>query len=272
MRISAVVITHNEEANIEECLASISWADEIVVVDAMSTDRTCEIARTFTDRVFRRPWEGYVAARRHGIEAARSEWILAIDADERVTPELRAEIETRLRDPEFDGYLIPRKAYFLGRWIRHCGWYPGRVLRLVRKDRVRVTEKMVHEGMRVDGRVGTLTNDILHYTYRTVEAYFDRFNRYTSLAAKESQLRGKRASLADIVLRPVSQFLKMYVIKLGMLDGLEGFILCAFSASYVFTKYVKIWRLGRGEGLSPQKAGPTEMPPPDEDGSHAAAK
>ena len=271
MRISAVVITHNEEANIEACLDSISWVDEIVVVDAMSTDRTCEIAQTFTDRVIRKPWEGYVPARKHAIEAARSEWILAVDADERVTPELRAEIETHLAEPEFDGYLIPRRAYFLGKWIRHCGWYPGYVLRLVRKDRARVTEKMVHEGLRVDGPVGTLTNDLLHYTYRTVEAYFDRFNRYTTLAAKESRLRGKRAGLADIVLRPASQFFKMYVIKLGMLDGLEGFILCVFSASYVFTKYVKLWRLGRGEGRSPAEVGPSEMPLPDEDGSHAGA-
>ena len=177
MRISAIIITHNEEANIEECLTSVAWADEIVVVDAMSTDRTFEIASGFTDRVLCEPWEGYATARRHAIAAAESEWILSIDADERVTPELRAEIEACLTAPESDGYMIPRKAFFLGRWIKHCGWYPGYVIRLFRKDRARVTEKLVHEGIRVDGKVGTLENHILHYTYRTVEAYFDRFNR-----------------------------------------------------------------------------------------------
>ncbi|MFH1313153.1 MAG: glycosyltransferase family 2 protein [Candidatus Eisenbacteria bacterium] len=253
MRISAIVITHNEEANIEECLRSVAWADEIVVVDAMSTDRTFEIAAGFTDRVLRKPWEGYAAARRHAIAAAGSEWILSLDADERVTPELRAEIEAHLAAPDADGYLIPRKAYFLGRWIRHCGWYPGHVIRLFRKDRARVTEKMVHEGIRVDGRVGTLNNHILHYTYRTAEAYFDRFNRYTSLAAKESHLKGKKAGLADILLRPPSQFLKMYIIKLGLLDGLQGFILCVFSACYVFTKYVKLWGLVDGKGILPDE-------------------
>jgi glycosyltransferase involved in cell wall biosynthesis len=272
MPISAVVITHNEEANIEECLRSVSWADEIVVVDAMSTDTTCDIARGFTDMVFSEPWEGYVTARRHAIASARSEWILSIDADERVTPELRAEIETHLADPEFDGYLIPRKAYFLGRWIKHCGWYPGYVLRLFRKDKARVTEKMVHEGIRVDGRVGTLKSSILHYTYRTVDAYFDRFNRYTSLAAKESRLRGKRVNLADILLRPVSQFFKMYVIKMGMLDGLQGLILCVFSASYVFTKYVKLWLLVSGKGTLPDQGERSDVALPDEDGSRAGAE
>ena len=130
MHISAIIITYNEEANIEECLKSVSWADEIVVVDAMSSDRTCDIARSFTDRILRKPWEGYAAARRYAIASAQSEWILSIDADERVTPELRAEIETQLAGPRSDGYLIPRKAYFLGRWIKHCGWYPANVLRL----------------------------------------------------------------------------------------------------------------------------------------------
>jgi glycosyltransferase involved in cell wall biosynthesis len=253
MRISAIVITRNEEANIEECLKSVAWVDEIVVVDAMSTDRTCEIASGFTERVIRRSWEGFAAARRHAIQAAQSDWILSIDADERVTPELRAEIESRLIGPEHDGYRIPRRAYFLGRWIKHCGWYPGYVIRLFKKDRARVTEKLVHEGIRVEGNVGTLENHLLHYTYRTVEAYFDRFNRYTSLAARESHLKGKKACVADILLRPVAQFFKMYFIKLGMLDGIQGFILCVFSAYYVFTKYVKLWGLVEGKGVLPDE-------------------
>lgn len=241
MRLSAVVITYNEEANIGECLAGLDWVDEIVVVDAMSGDATCEIAARFTSNIFRRPWDGYVAAREYALSRAKSEWVLSIDADERVTPELRAEIENELNSPGFDGYMIPRKAYFLGRWIKHCGWYPGHVMRLLKRDRARVTDRMVHEGLRVDGTVGTLENAILHYTYRSARSYFARFDRYTSLAAEDLHRDGKRASLADIVLRPPFQFMKMYVLKLGMLDGLHGLILCAFSSFYVFVKYVKLW-------------------------------
>jgi glycosyltransferase involved in cell wall biosynthesis len=248
MRLSAVIITHNEESNIEACLNGLEWADEIVVLDAMSTDRTCEIARRFTPNVFRKPWEGYVSARRDVLSKAQGEWILSIDADERVTPQLRTEIETVLEHPGFDGYLIPRKAYFLGRWIRHCGWYPGLVMRLLKRHKARVTDRMVHEGLRVDGTVGNLHNPILHYTYPTIRSYFARFNRYTSLAADDLHTRGKRATLADIIFRPPFQFLKMYVLKLGLLDGLEGLILCTFSSFYVFVKYVKLMEIQLRKG------------------------
>ena len=245
MSIAAVVITYNEEANMEDCLRSISWADEIVVVDAMSTDRTCTIARQYTSNIFRRPWEGYVSARRYALSMARSEWILSVDADERVTPELKAEIQAELARPQMEGYRIPRKAYFLGRWIRHCGWYPGYVLRLFRKDRAKVTQRMVHEGIRVEGSVGTLRNHILHYTYPTIEAYFERFQRYTSLSASDLHLQGRRSGLGDLLLRPPFQFVKMYLVKLGFLDGKEGFALCVLSAFHVFTKYMKLWELRR---------------------------
>jgi glycosyltransferase involved in cell wall biosynthesis len=248
MRLSAVIITHNEEANIEACLSGLTWADQLVVVDAMSEDCTCEIARRFTRHVFQKPWEGFVEARRYALAKAEGEWVLSIDADERVTPELKAEIQACLDAPEFDGYRIPRKALFLGRWIRHCGWYPGYVVRLVKRDRARVTERMVHEGMRVDGSVGTLRNDILHFTYPTVATYFGRLSRYTSLAAEEMHAKGRKARISDLLLRPPSQFFKMYVARLGMLDGLEGFILSVFSSFYVFVKYAKLWELQRRKG------------------------
>jgi len=246
MSLSALVITYDEEANLEQCLESIAWVDEIVVVDAMSSDRTCELAARFTPNVFRRPWEGYAEARRYAISKCHSDWILSIDADERVTPELKTDIEQALKAPEHDGYLVPRKAFFLGRWMKHCGWYPGYVLRLFRKDKARVTERKVHEGMRVDGTVGTLGHPLLHFTYPTVEAYFRRFGRYTSLAAQELHQAGRRPNLADIVLRPFFQFAKMYFAKLGLLDGIEGFVLCVFSGFYVFVKYVKLWQIPRG--------------------------
>jgi glycosyltransferase involved in cell wall biosynthesis len=243
MNLSVVVITRNEEACIEECLKSVRWAREIVVVDAMSTDRTCEIARKYTPKVFSKPWEGYAPARRYAMSLARSEWVLSVDADEIVTPELRGEIETTLAGESGDGYLIPRKAFFLGRWISHCGWYPGYVLRLFRKEKAAVTPRMVHEGIRVQGRVGRLKNHILHYTYPTVGSYITRFSTYTSLSAQELYAEGKRFHLVDIVGRPGFQFIKMFFLKRGFLDGFPGFALCVLSGFHVFVKYLKLWEI-----------------------------
>jgi glycosyltransferase involved in cell wall biosynthesis len=250
MPLSAVVITYNEETNIEACLKSISWVDEIVVVDAMSTDRTRELAGRFATRVLDKPWEGYVEARDYAISEAKHDWVISIDADERIPEELRAEIEAELVKPEYDGYLIPRKAFFLGRWIKHCGWYPGYVLRLFRKANARVTQRKVHEGIRVDGRVGTLRHAILHYTYPSIRTYFGRFESYTSLAADELYEKGRKASLIDLLLRPFFQFMKMYVVRSGFLDGYQGFLLCAFSAFYVFVKYSKLRELHEKGGGS----------------------
>jgi glycosyltransferase involved in cell wall biosynthesis len=248
IRLSAVVITRNEERNLAACLESVYWADEIVVVDAMSEDATCEIARRFTSRVHCRPWSGFAEARRFGLEQASGEWVLALDADERVTRELREEIETALAGDTAEGFMIPRKAFFLGRWIRHCGWYPGYVLRLFRKDRVRVTDRLVHEGYRVRGTVGVLAHPFLHYTYPDIETYFERFGRYTTLAARELAAAGRRARPQDLLLRPPLRFVGMYLVKLGLLDGIQGLILCVFSSLYVFVKYAKLWEIHRSEG------------------------
>jgi glycosyltransferase involved in cell wall biosynthesis len=224
----------------------VAWADEIVVLDAMSADRTRDIAAARGARVFAHKWEGYAEARRLAISKCSFDWVLFIDADERVTADLRSEIQSALARPEHDGFLVPRKAFFLGRWIRHCGWYPGHVLRVFRKDRARITDRRVHEGVRVAGSVGRLRNPLLHYTYPTVESYFARFHAYTTLAAEELREIGARTSVADLVFRPVFQFMKMYVVKLGFLDGIEGFALCAFSSFYVLVKYLKLRDMARG--------------------------
>jgi len=250
MKISAFVIASNEESNIGACLATLSWADEIVVVDAMSTDRTREIAAEYDARVFSRPWEGYARAREYAISKCRFDWVLAVDADERVTPELRAEIEDVLRQTAYDGFLVPRKAFFLGRWIRHCGWYPGHVLRLAKRDRAWVTDRKVHEGMRVRGSVGSLANPLLHHTYPTIESYFARFDRYTTLAAEEMFEESVRVRTADFVFRPLFMFAKMYLAKLGILDGLEGLMLCTFSSFYVLVKYAKLREMYRRRARS----------------------
>ncbi len=240
--ISALVITKNEAENIRECLASLQWVEEIVVVDAQSTDGTAARAQEFTDKVFVRQWEGFSAAKNFALAQCTRPWVLWIDADERVTPELRDEIiATLASEPVADGYEMPRLANFLGRWIRHGGWYPGYVLRLFRREAGRFNDKQVHEGVQIDGKINRLAQPLLHYTDRDLQHYFDKFNRYTSLAAEELQRQNKRFHLWDLLFRPAWFFLRMYVFKAGFLDGAQGFILAGLSAAYVFTKYAKLW-------------------------------
>lgn len=240
--ISALVITKNEAKNIRDCLVSLQWADEIIVVDAESTDDTVALARKFTDKIFIRRWEGFSAAKNFALTQCTGDWVLWLDADERVTPELRAEIKTTLdRAPAVVGFEMPRLANFLGKWIRHGGWYPGYVLRLFRRDAGHFDDKQVHEGVQVDGAIARLENHLLHYTDRHLQHYFEKFNRYTSLAAEELQQRGRRFRLWDLLLRPAWFFFRMYVLKAGFLDGMEGFILARLSAAYVFAKYAKLW-------------------------------
>ena len=243
--ISAVVITKNEERNIRECLASLDWVDEIIVVDAGSTDRTVSLAKKSTKKVYVRPWEGYGEAKNFALSRAKGDWILWLDADERVPPELREEIKDTLKSSaaEVSGFDMPRKAFFLGKWIRHCGWYPGRVTRLFRRSSGKFTEDKVHERLLVRGKTLSLREDLLHYTDPNLFHYFDKFNRYTSFAAEDLQKQGRRFSYATLLLNPVWIFVKMYVLKRGFLDGIQGFILCVLSSCYVFTKYAKLWEI-----------------------------
>ncbi len=241
-RVSAVVITKNEAENIRDCLASLQWADEIIVVDAESTDDTVAQAGEFTDKIFIRRWDGFSAAKNFARAQCTGDWVLWLDADERVTPELREEIINVLaNDPAVAGFEMPRLANFLGKWIRHGGWYPGYVLRLFRRGAGRFDDKPVHEGVLVDGKIARLKNHLLHYTDRNLQHYFEKFNRYTSLAAEELNQRGRRFHLWDLLLRPSWFFFRMYVLKAGFWDGLSGFILARLSAAYVFAKYAKLW-------------------------------
>ncbi len=245
--VSVLVITLNEEKNIRECLQSVSWADEIVLVDAQSQDRTVEIAGEFTDRVFVRPWAGFAATRQYALSQCRQEWVLWLDADERATPELAREIREVIRDTAHAGFEIPRLAWFLGRWIRHGGWYPGYVLRLFRRQGAEFTDRMVHEGVVVKGSTGKLKNHLLHYTDPNIEHYFQKFNLYTGLAARELHEKGVPFRLRDLIFRPLFMFIKMYLLRRGFLDGLQGFLLACFSSAYVFAKYAKLWELTYGE-------------------------
>ncbi|MDZ7344617.1 MAG: glycosyltransferase family 2 protein [candidate division KSB1 bacterium] len=243
-RISAIVITKNEAENIGACLTSLQWVDEIVIVDAESTDDTVTLAKEFTDKVFVRSWEGYSAAKNFALSQCSGEWVLWVDADERVTPDLREEIRAKLAEnPAVDGFEMPRLANFLGRWMLHGGWYPGYVLRLFRRTAGRFNAKPVHEGVQVEGKIGRLTHHLLHYTDRRLHHYFEKFNRYTSLAAEGLHGQGKRFHLWDLLFRPPWFFLRMYIFKTGFLDGVQGFILAGLSAAYVFTKYAKLWEI-----------------------------
>jgi glycosyltransferase involved in cell wall biosynthesis len=245
--LTVITLAFNEEHNIADCLASVKWADEIIVVDSGSTDKTVAIAKQFTDKVWVVEWKGYGATKNFALKEAAGEWILWLDADERVVPELAEEMKNVLRanDSSIAGYNAARRAYFLGKWIRHCGWYPGRVTRLFRKTQARFTESNVHEQIIVDGAIGELKNDLLHFTDPNLHHYFQKFNRYTSLAAQDVHAGGKKFSLFDLLVRPSFFFFKMYVLKRGFLDGIQGFILCVVSAAYVFTKYAKVWELER---------------------------
>ncbi len=242
-KLSVVVITKNEENNVRECLDSVSWADEIIVVDAGSTDLTVDIVKEYSKKVFSRPWDGYGAAKNFGIAQCSGEWVLSIDADERITPELRDEILGHFEnnDQKISAFSVPRRANFLGKWIYHCGWYPGRITRVFRRSKGRFTEEKVHERLEIDGLIVPLKSDLLHYTDPDLKSYFDKFNKYTSLAAEELMDRGKKFSLIKLIANPVWIFFRMYILKRGFLDGIPGFILCVLSANYVFTKYAKLW-------------------------------
>jgi len=248
-RISCIIITRNEARNIRRCLESVRWADEIVVVDSRSTDDTIGIASEFTDRILDLKWEGFGPAKEFARTQASGEWILSVDADEVVTDELREEIKRAVdsTDP-LDGYFIPRRSNFLGKWIRHGGWYPDLVLRLFKKDRGEFTSSAVHEEVQVRGKTGRLKNDLFHYTDPDFDHYLAKLNRYTSLDAVQLFDAGGKSTLWDITLRPPIVFVKMYLVKTGFLDGMHGLVLAAASAFHVFSKYTKLWHLGKSVG------------------------
>lgn len=242
-RLSAVVITLNEEDRIRDCLAGVAWADEIVVVDAGSDDKTVAIAREFTDHVVVRPWEGFAAQKNFAIERARGEWILSLDADEQVEPALRAEIAGVLANPgAFAGFRLARRNMMWGRWIRHGRLYPDWQLRLFRRGRGRFVERAVHESVSVDGPVGRLATPLLHHSYRDVSDFLRRADRYSTLAAEEwARTGGGRFHPMQLVTAPLGRFLSMYVLHRGFLDGWRGFLLAVLYAYYVFVRAAKIW-------------------------------
>ncbi len=248
-RLSVAIIAWNEEERLRACLESVAWADEIIVIDAESTDKTVQVAREFTDKIWVRPWAGFAAQKNFALEQAAGEWVLSLDADERVTPELRERIGRIVRaNGPADGYSIPRKNVFWGAWMRHGGLFPDYQLRLFRRDAGRFVDSAVHESVVVEGHVEALDEPMLHHSYRGLEDFVARSNRYSTLAAQEIVSRGGRAGLADLALRPLGRFLSMYVLRLGFLDGWRGFVLAVLYADYVFLRMAKAWEARRGSG------------------------
>ncbi len=247
-KISVVIIAYNEEKNISRCLESVSWADEIVLVDSYSQDRTKQIASAFTDKIYDVDCEGFGRKKEYAREKAAFDWVLSLDADEVVPDRLQEEIKNLVqKNGALDGYYIPRLSNFLGKWIRHGGWYPDYVLRLFRKHKARFDRSLVHEKLILDGKAGFLKNELLHYTDPDISHYLSKMDKYTTLGAKNLLNEGKTTTLFDLLFRPLSVFFKMYVFKFGFLDGWYGFLLTCFSSFHVLVKYAKLWHLNRSQ-------------------------
>jgi len=246
-KLSVTVITKDEAADIGAALDSVAFADEIVVVDSHSTDDTVAIARRHTDRVFVRDWAGYIDQKNYAAAQASHDWILSLDADERVTPALADEIKATLAAPPAQAYRIPRVTWHFGRWIRTTDWYPDYQLRLYDRRSAQWTGKYVHEAVTVNGTVGQLQNELQHYAYRDIADHLETMDRYTTYAAKQMYESGRRAGLLQVAGHPPLAFLRNYVARGGFRDGVAGFTISAMNSYYVFLKFAKLWELERQE-------------------------
>ncbi|PYY24289.1 MAG: glycosyltransferase family 2 protein [Acidobacteria bacterium] len=262
MSLSVVIITRNEERNIGRTLASVAWADERIIVDSGSADRTLEIAREQGAKVFAESWKGYAQQKNSAIAKASSDWILSIDADEEVSAELAESIRRVVSDPTSNvaGYFIARRNLFLGRWIRYGGFYPDRKLRLSRRGTGQFVERAVHETMRVEGPTAALEGDLIHNAYPTLTAYIESMNRYSSLGAEVALQKGQVSDswlsfLVNVYYRPALNFSWNYFFRLGFLDGREGYLLHLYHNVYVSWKYAKAWEAARNQTISDRAIG-----------------
>jgi glycosyltransferase involved in cell wall biosynthesis len=240
VKISATIITLNEERNIARAIESLRCADEIVVVDSGSTDRTVEIAGKLGARVVEAAWPGYANQKNRAADQASHDWILSIDADESLSEALEGELwQLKKNGSQFDAYTMPRMAQYLGRWIRHSGWYPDRKVRLYDRNKAQWVGDFVHESVKVDGRVGHLDSNLLHFTCESLSEHLKTMDRYTTLAAEQLLDSGEKVRLGRLVFEPPWTFFQTYFVKLGFLDGVEGLAIANMAALYNFVKYAK---------------------------------
>jgi len=238
--LSAILITKNEAANIRDCLRSVSWADEVIVVDSCSTDGTAEIAREMGAQVYVHDWPGFGPQKNRALAYASKEWVFSIDADERITPELRAEIELAMLEENSDGYFCPRLSQFCGSFIRHSGWYPDYVLRLFKRGSGRFSDNLVHESVLLQGRSGKLKSPLLHYSYLTMGDVERKVEHYSNAAAQQMFQAGKRAGWMRAIMSAGWAFVRTYVIRLGGLDGNAGFQIALMNMRTTYLKYRKL--------------------------------
>ncbi len=249
LRLSVIVITYNEEKNLARCLASVEGvADEIVVVDSNSTDRTVEIALSYGARVVQQPFMGYARQKIFATAQAENDWVLSLDADEELTPELKKGILAVKNGPQHVVYRMARLTNYCGKWIRHCGWYPDYQTRLYDRTKGTWEDRKVHEFWRADdpsATKGTLAGDLLHYSFDSIESHKKKIEKYTELAAQAAKENGKSASILKVIFSPVWHFISEYFFKLGFLDGYYGWVICRLSARSAYLKYAKIRRYSR---------------------------
>ncbi|MBI3592165.1 MAG: glycosyltransferase family 2 protein [Nitrospirae bacterium] len=238
--VSVVIVTKNEERNIEEALQSVRDFSEIIIIDDFSADSTVSIAQRYTDSIFQIKWQGYAKQKQTGIDKASMPWVLILDSDERVTEDLKREIAEAVSSAEITGYYIPRKNFFLGKWIQHSGWWPDHTLRLFRKDSACMEQREVHEKVVVDGKTGHLKNPLEHYTYREISDYIRKMDTYSTLSARELKQKGIRFKFYYLLVKPSFTFFRMFLLQQGFRDGFYGFVLAALYSFYAFLKYLKL--------------------------------
>ena len=243
--LSVCIITFNEEQNIRDCLESVAWVDEIIVVDSFSQDTTVSLCRMFTKKVYEKEWQGHVKQKNCALQYASNEWVLCIDADERVSTELREEIERNLsmEGNSCDGYYFPRHSYYLGKWINHGGWYPDYKLRLFKKSKGRWGGQDPHDKVILKGTTTQLKGELLHFVYKNVSHQLQTVDTFSTITATALDREGDRFNLFKLLYRPSIKFFETYCIKRGFMDGLPGFIIAITSSFYVFLRYVKLWEL-----------------------------
>ncbi len=256
-KISACVITLNEERNIWRCLESVKWCDEIVVVDSFSKDKTLDICREYTDKIYQHEWKGYIGQRNYIREKASHEWVLHLDADEELSPQLTRNIQREIarKDNVIAGYQFPRLVRYLNKWIRFGDWYPDIKLRLFRKELGRSVGTEPHDYVVVDGPVKTIRHPINHYTYDSIKDHLQTINRFTAISAEAHWNKGGRFHLTDLVFRPPWRFLRGYIFKGGFLCGKHGFLIAIINSFSVALKYAKVWEIEitRGRNLDGRK-------------------
>lgn len=246
--ISAFIICKDEERYIRAALDSVKWCDEIVVVDSGSTDRTLEICAEYTDRIYKRGWPGFVAQKQFALDQCRGQWVLCVDADEVVSPELMASMQAVLAEDrkvksDVNGYWVPRIVFFLDRWWKKGGWYPEYKVRLFRRSNTTWGGTDPHEHPLVEGKIERLSGDLLHYTYDNLQSQVNTLNSFSSIAAEMMHKKGKKFGRLHLFLNPAARFFKFFLSKRGFREGLAGFIVAVTEAYFVFLKYAKLWEI-----------------------------